>query len=311
MAQPAQAPRPVVAPRITRGKRVDRPLKVVLYGDPGVGKSTFASDAPEPIFIPTEDGTDQLDVARFERPATLTEVLGYLEWLATAEHPHKTVVLDTAGGIERLVWAHVCKAASKSNIEEFGYGKGYVAAIDGWRLVLAALERCQKEKSLHVVILDHAAARNHKRPDTDQFKRWRMNVDERAADLIVGWADAVLFATFEVTAVKREGRMRGVGEDVRVMRTVNNAAWDAKNRFNLEPELELSWGAFLAGVLDAKAIRTRCLELLAQLPADKQPLASKALSDAGDDPGKLAGLLNRLTLTVTPTTTETTKDTDK
>lgn len=43
-------------PELIKGK-LERPLRVVLYGVEGVGKSSFAAESPNPIFIATEDGT--------------------------------------------------------------------------------------------------------------------------------------------------------------------------------------------------------------------------------------------------------------
>ena len=38
---------------ITKGT-VQKPYKVVVYGPEGIGKSTFASHFPDPLFIDTE-----------------------------------------------------------------------------------------------------------------------------------------------------------------------------------------------------------------------------------------------------------------
>ena len=37
------------------------PPRIVLHGTPGVGKSTVAAHAPNPIVIQTEDGLGQID----------------------------------------------------------------------------------------------------------------------------------------------------------------------------------------------------------------------------------------------------------
>src|ERR1700756_350013 len=63
---------------ITR-QRKRRPFFGVLYGPPGVGKSTFASEAPSPIFIPCERGLDQITVSKFPTPTTLAEFGSYLK----------------------------------------------------------------------------------------------------------------------------------------------------------------------------------------------------------------------------------------
>ena len=45
-----------------------KPPRVLAYGPPGVGKTTFAASAPSPIFIQTEDGADVVGAARFPQP---------------------------------------------------------------------------------------------------------------------------------------------------------------------------------------------------------------------------------------------------
>ena len=45
---------------ITKGKTPKPPI-ILLYGQEGVGKSTFAAKAPGTIFVPTEDGLNEID----------------------------------------------------------------------------------------------------------------------------------------------------------------------------------------------------------------------------------------------------------
>ena len=54
---------------IIRGKILGA-KKVVIYGPEGIGKSTFASRLPEPLFIDTEGSTKELDVARTPAPSS-------------------------------------------------------------------------------------------------------------------------------------------------------------------------------------------------------------------------------------------------
>ena len=55
------------------------PVKTVLYGPEGIGKSTFASHFPEPVFIDTEGGTKRLNVARLPQPTSWAMLLDKLE----------------------------------------------------------------------------------------------------------------------------------------------------------------------------------------------------------------------------------------
>jgi len=53
-----------VLEQIRTGKQ-SSPPRILLYGTEGIGKSTFAAQAPNPIFIPTEDGLNEIDCASF------------------------------------------------------------------------------------------------------------------------------------------------------------------------------------------------------------------------------------------------------
>jgi hypothetical protein len=108
---------------VTRG-RLERPTRVLLYGVEGVGKSTFAASAPAPIFIAAEDGTAQLDVARFPEPKTWSDVLEAVGELATSEHVFKTLVVDTLDWLEPLCWATFAKSASGRLSRTLATGRG-------------------------------------------------------------------------------------------------------------------------------------------------------------------------------------------
>src|SRR5688572_13178158 len=76
--------------------RVAKPMRVVCYGGDGVGKSTLASQAPEPIFIGAEDGTSELEVVRYpDEPAEWNDIFDAIHVLATEDHAFKTLVIDT------------------------------------------------------------------------------------------------------------------------------------------------------------------------------------------------------------------------
>ena len=49
--------------KITSGKQ-SKPQRVVIYGVESVGKSTFASRFPKPLFLDVEQGTAHLDIDR-------------------------------------------------------------------------------------------------------------------------------------------------------------------------------------------------------------------------------------------------------
>ena len=78
-----------VLSRIERGRQ-SVPPRIVLYGTEGIGKSTFASQAPAPIFVPTEDGLSEIDCERFPLAKSIDDVLTALAELHVEPHDHQT-----------------------------------------------------------------------------------------------------------------------------------------------------------------------------------------------------------------------------
>lgn len=229
--------------RVVRG-RIEKPIKLVLYGTDGLGKSTFASNAPAPIFIGSEDGTSQLDVARMPDIRAWTDILECADELAGAEHEYKTVVLDTADWAEPMCWAYVAAKAKKPDIESLPYGKGYVAALDQWRVLLSKFERLIHSRDMNVIILAHVWIKTFKAPDSDDFDRYEMKLHPKAAGLLREWSDATLFGAYETFTDSSGGRAKGISTGARVIHTQRAAAYDAKNRYDLPPTIPLDWQAF-------------------------------------------------------------------
>ncbi len=117
---------------VTSGRR-PAPRRVMLYGTHGIGKSTFASRAPKPIFLQTEDGLGEIDCDKLPLTTTFDEAMRALSELYTGEHPYRTVVVDSLDWLERLIWAEVCRKRSVESIEDIGYAKGYSFALTQWR----------------------------------------------------------------------------------------------------------------------------------------------------------------------------------
>lgn len=80
--------------QITRGI-IKSAKKVVIYGPEGIGKTTFASQFPEPIFIDTEGSTKALDVARLPKPTSWTMLFEEIRYIMAHPEGCCTLVIDT------------------------------------------------------------------------------------------------------------------------------------------------------------------------------------------------------------------------
>lgn len=221
-----------------------KPARLIVYGVPGVGKTTLAAGAPSPIFIPVEDGLVGMDVPAFPKCNSFDDVREALGTLINEEHEFKTVVLDSADVLEPMIWDQVCNEGGKGSIGDFAYGRGYEMAVEKWRDLLRGLD-ILRDKGMTVIVLAHSHIVRFESPDSDGYDRFTMRLHKKANATLHDWADAVLFANHETRVVSASGgdRKRGVSTGRRVLHTVEQAAWLAKNRFGLEPTVDLSWDA--------------------------------------------------------------------
>ena len=281
---------------LIRGRQ-ERPLRALFYGVEGVGKSTLGADAPGAIFLGAEDGTAHLDVTRFPAPASWADMLEAIRVLGTEDHEFKTLVIDTLDWAEPMLWKHICDRDGKKDIEDYGYGKGYAAALDQWRVFLAYLERLRDKKQMHVILLAHSWIKPFKNPEGDDFDRYELKINNKAGGLIKEWCDHVLFANYETFASKDEKtkRIKGVSTGARLIYTTRTAAYDAKNRADLPESLPLDWSEFYAAVkahapADPAALKEEIARKAAELGGDTEKTALQYLTEAGDDAARLGKL---------------------
>jgi len=233
---------------IVMGGTIKAP-KIIIYGVPGIGKTTWAADAPKPIFSITEDGIGKNKVPHFPLAMDYDTVLDQVGWLYEEKHDYETFVLDGLDFLEPLVWDHVSLQHGKENIEDFGYQKGYTFAADAWRTLLQGLDALRDEKGMAIILIAHSDIKRFESPETEPYDRYALRLHKKAAAMISDWSDAILFANYKVFTQKTEAGfnktiVRGTGRGDRVLYTEERPAYNAKNRYALPHELKLDWAAF-------------------------------------------------------------------
>lgn len=236
---------------VITGKRV-RPVLTVLYGGPGIGKTTWASHAPSPIFLPTERGVDQVGATRFPLPRTFEEFYKQLSALDTESHDYQTLVIDTADGLEALIWARVCAEKKVKSIEELKWGDGYTRAKMIWRGLLNQL--VDMSERFNVIILAHAHVKTFNDPALpDPYEVWRIRLHDKSAEVLRECCDNILFACYDVELVKdniKDKKGRGLHSGERIIHTQAGTGYEAKQRFDLPDPMPLEWSAFEKAIND-------------------------------------------------------------
>lgn len=268
--------------QITRGRR-QAAVRGTVYGNEGIGKSTFAAQFPSPLVLDTEDGTNHLDVARASIHDWKTLTLALTE-LAVNAQGFKTIVIDSADWAEKLLIEWLLKTSGKKSIEDFGFGKGYVMLQEHFTRFLASCDVLVGQ-GVNVVFVAHSTVKRTSPPDqTDGYDRYELKLTKQVSPLLREWCDLLLFCTYKTKLVEgSDGRLKATGGKERVMHAEHSAAWDAKNRFGLPAEMPMDIGqleSIFAGPAPAAGSEEPLPDLIQRHIADAKSV--RTLGKIGD-----------------------------
>lgn len=222
-----------------------KPPRLFLYAVEGIGKTTFAANAPAPIFIQTEDGLGSLDVARFPMVEKIDDVRNAIGTLYSEAHDFETVVLDSADWLEQIIAKEI---EATHDAKDLAYGKGALKQAEIWRELLDGFNALRNDKGMSVILIGHCQIKRFDSPETEPYDRYTPKLQERSNALVREWADAVLFANYRTVVKKSEVGFnkevaRGITTGERLLYTTEKPAYQAKNRYALPDSLPLSWEA--------------------------------------------------------------------
>lgn len=288
--------------QVTKGKQ-QQPVLTIIYGPDGVGKSTFGANAPSPIFLGTEDGTANLDVARFPHPKSFNEVRSMIKELIESKHDFKTLVIDSLDWLETLVHQAVMDLDGSTTINraQGGYGNGILMAVKYWVAMQEDLKALRKEKGMNIILIAHSQVKTFNDPTQNAaYDRYQLKLDDKGAAKWREFVDSVLFATYDTVAKAEKGdkKAKTYGGENRVIFTERRPSFDAKNRHGLPFEMPLDWGIFYEHYMRGESadsilneLRKTVLEIKDDQTREKTIEAIKA---AGQDADRLAVIRNNV-----------------
>lgn len=236
-----------------------RPPRLVLFGQEKIGKSTFASDAPDVLFADIEGGLDGIKSAK-QKIESWPGMVNLITALHEQEHGFKTLAVDSIDWLEKLMHKQVAEENQKENVEDIGYGRGYKLALDLWAQFLNGMTSLRDNKGMTIILLAHSQVKKYNNPSMESYDRYTLKLHDAAGAFVTEWADAIMFAHKKIRIEKEDAgfnkkvaKARDIG-DMRVMATVESASFLAGHRasLNLPDEIPFSWAAFIDAVGQGK-----------------------------------------------------------
>lgn len=284
---------------LTKAQRA--PYRLILWGVAGVGKTTFAAHAPNPIVLCAEQGAEEMDVARTPLLETWEQLGDVLAVLREPEHEYKTLVVDSTTSLERLLHEYLCRTNGWRSMDELAFGKCHDAAIKEWRALIQSMDFLRRSRQMNIILIGHSSTKPFKNPEGEDFDRYELCLNKKAAEELTNWCDAILFARYELFTAENKKRIRGVSTGARIIHTQWNAAFTAKNRYSLPETLPLVYEEFAKAMDGAYSpehiagLKKQIEEMRSQLVGtEHEGNISKGLSWAGEDPSKLRQVLDKL-----------------
>jgi hypothetical protein len=219
---------------------------MVVYSEPGLGKTTLGADMAKDtngVFILGEDGLSALqldDVTRTPVVESWEEFQSYLELFATEDHDHKSIIIDTIDAMAPLLYDYVVNKYYNGDTNKANAFKAYYTEqYSEFDRILKAF-RVIQDRGINILVLAHSIIADHRSPDSENYKKFEIALPGGAktdlATALTSYADLVLFGRKDI--VVSEGKAKG---GARVLMTECAPTYDAKSRKSIPTKIAMSW----------------------------------------------------------------------
>lgn len=247
------------------------PDRLLLFAEPGWGKSSFAAQADDPLFVMTkgEDGVLTLvkhrqitPVRHFPKPAaTWRDLLRAIQGLLVKNVTPGHFVLDTLNGAEKLCQEHICQTIYGGDWGEKGFlafQRGYDMAAKEWPKLLEALDQL-RTRGAGIICLCHAKVVQINNPSGVNYVSYAPDLHAKTWEVTRGWPDLTLRGATEIHVDPDDSkakikRGKATGGSHRVLYCQLDAVHQSKNRHGLPEEIDCgdsaveAWANFQAAL---------------------------------------------------------------
>lgn len=144
--------------------------RLVIYGETGLGKSTWASYAKNPFFLDIEKNIPHLEGFGCEEIDSYEQLVKILYEIRNSNFPYNTIVIDSLTFLEKIIKKHACDKLRVHDISQAAHGKGYEFIRKCFNDVLDTLYQINVQKNIMIIYTGH--------PTKDSFVSTSHNGDK-------------------------------------------------------------------------------------------------------------------------------------
>lgn len=200
----------------TTDAQVKPSLVMLVYGEGGVGKTTFASTGPKPLIIDCEGGAKyfglrgiNVDVAQVKAWSEMKDVLTIIK-----QDTYDTIVIDPIGELMDKLKRHMLNMGDSKLVQKDGS-----PTMAGWGFLKKTMRdylKVLRDSGKHIILVAHIEEKS----DEDRMIK-RPKVETKLSDELVTMVDVVGY----MTMVQNEGETKRV-----IIVDPSNDKYTAKDR---------------------------------------------------------------------------------
>lgn len=217
----------------------------IIYGMPGVGKTTFAASAPNCLIIDCEGGADNVVCERTPTLHSWAEIHDWLTAVESGEHDYKVIAIDSVDMLLRRLEEDVTGAQEDAgrtlNKSHGGYGNGKSVYKNRVYTQLIPLLNRIKDRGIAVLLIAHMHQVEILDSEGIKINKIGPNLPEDFQETFVSWASFVCVAQI-------------IGDE-RVLLTEGSEMLIAKNRFDMPELVPMTWKGFVGNMKFKKAAK--------------------------------------------------------
>lgn len=245
-------------------------VRVMIYGEPKVGKSYFGAQIPNHVFLNLENGLEHLQGAT-KLPYTddYMVVKQMLKELEEVDHPFKTLVVDSADVLENLIKKWVVATQGNpawKDVADIPFGRGYPLLLTETRRLIEQFEKLRVKKGMNLVFICHSEVKKMQPPVGNEYTYIAPSLYAKTTQgdstlkIYSDYVDIIGYCTFKTivqqtsTSFGSRGQAIGTGERILHLDAAN-PAYIAGSRYPMPAEIPFSWESFVMALTGKQPVK--------------------------------------------------------